>query len=220
MSPKTFKDTFESYSGPIAHKLEHYVEIYERCFHHLKTKPISLLEIGISRGGSLNIWREYFHPASVVVGIDINPACKIHDRPSSNIHARIGSQADTKFLDEIFNEFGNFDLVIDDGSHQMNHVITTFRHIFPKLSESSIYFIEDMCCSYWPRYGGGVQTPGTVIEFAKELIDLLNIQHWRTQKNIVWKEFVNECKSIQFYDSVIVFEKGNLGSNKPKLFGT
>jgi hypothetical protein len=211
---------FENYSGSIAHKCEHYIEIYERTFQHLRTRPINLLEIGISKGGSLNIWREYFHPDSAIVGIDINPECAVHNDPDSKIYARIGKQQDKRFLDELVSEFGFFDVVIDDGSHQMDHVISTFSHLFPKIQDSSIYLIEDMQCSYWPKFGGGLNAPGTVIEWAKKLVDLINIDYWRTEKQSELLELKNQIKSIQFFNAIIVFEKGAHVSTRARKYGS
>jgi 23S rRNA U2552 (ribose-2'-O)-methylase RlmE/FtsJ len=210
----------KNYLGPVAAKFDHYIEIYERTFQHLRNRPINLLEIGVFKGGSLNIWRQYFHPESTIVGIDINPRCAVHNDPDNKKFIRIGRQQDPEFLDALISEFGNFDIVVDDGSHQMDHVTKTFQHLFPKIADSSIYFIEDMQTSYWPRYGGGFQTSGTMIELAKELIDLLNISHWRSDEQVEAMHLQNQIKSIQFFEAVIVLEKGAFKSTRRRNYGS
>ena len=57
------------------HKWHHYIPLYDRYFSPYRNRPIRFLEIGVSRGGSLNLWRQYFGPAAVMFGIDINPDC-------------------------------------------------------------------------------------------------------------------------------------------------
>ena len=77
-----------------------------------------ILEIGVLRGASLRLWKSYFHHSNTsLIGVDIAPECARFDAPSDGIHVRIGSQADSEFLARVVDEFGPFDLIIDDGSH-------------------------------------------------------------------------------------------------------
>src|SRR5262245_37842628 len=45
------------YETPAVHKWRHYLPIYERLFEPLRRRPLRFLEIGVSRGGSLAMWR-------------------------------------------------------------------------------------------------------------------------------------------------------------------
>ena len=49
-----------------------------------------------------------------------------------------GSQVDTDFLQSLCNEIGNFDIIVDDGSHINEHVIKSFEFLFPKLKKGGI----------------------------------------------------------------------------------
>lgn len=53
-------------------KGEGYLRVYERFFYPLKNAKVNLLEVGVYKGGSLLLWRDYF-PNGNIVGIDINP---------------------------------------------------------------------------------------------------------------------------------------------------
>ena len=64
------------------HKWHHYFEIYERHFSRFRDRPIRMLEIGVFRGGSLRMWKQFFHPDSIIVGIDIDKA--IADKMAKN----------------------------------------------------------------------------------------------------------------------------------------
>ena len=47
-----------------------YVEyFYEEAFAPYRNRKVSVLEIGISGGYSLRLWREYFKKAKTIVGI-------------------------------------------------------------------------------------------------------------------------------------------------------
>jgi len=54
------------------HKWHHYFDIYSRYFERYRDRPITMLEIGVFRGGSLRMWKKYFHPDSTIVGIDVD----------------------------------------------------------------------------------------------------------------------------------------------------
>ena len=74
------------------HKWHHYFDIYTRHFERFRDRPIRMLEIGVFRGGSLRMWKEYFHQDSTIVGIDIDESCAAHEIAEQNVFVRIGSQ--------------------------------------------------------------------------------------------------------------------------------
>src|SRR5690242_9318124 len=82
--------------APNIHKFRHYLPVYASAIP--RDRPIRMLEIGVARGGSLQMWREYLHPESVIVGVDIDPGTKQFDDPDHNVHVRIGRQQDAVFL--------------------------------------------------------------------------------------------------------------------------
>ena len=49
------------------HKWHHYFAIYERFFAPFRGRPVQLLEIGVQRGGSMQMWRSYFGPSARIV---------------------------------------------------------------------------------------------------------------------------------------------------------
>jgi len=55
------------------HKWWHYFDIYEQHFARFREIAPRFLEIGVQRGGSLKLWRDYFGPEAHIVGIDIDP---------------------------------------------------------------------------------------------------------------------------------------------------
>ena len=86
----------------------------------------------------------------------------------------IGDQSDPGFLTRIGQTHGPFDLIVDDGGHQMHQQTTSFRHLWPRLNDRGLYIVEDTHTSYWPGFGGGLRQPTSFIEFAKDLIDRMH----------------------------------------------
>lgn len=200
----TLWSDFLTNSGRAIHKWTHYFPIYEAHIGDLVNKSVLFIEIGCGKGGSLQMWKRYLGPFATIVGIDIDPRCK--DFEEDQVHIRIGDQGDPHFLESILDEFGTPDVVLDDGSHVMTHVKTSFDVLYPHMSKNGVYIVEDLHTAYWEEYEGGVGREGTFIEKCKSLIDELNADHSRGV--IVPTGFSKNTVSMHFYDSVVVFRRG------------
>jgi len=211
-------DYFINNTGKKITKWTHYFPVYEKHFKALTERPINILEIGVLNGGSLRMWKDYFHPDSTLVGIDIDPRCKQHEDGDSDINVRIGDQSNSIFLQKLIDEFGEFDLVIDDGSHHVDHVHKTFEFLYPKIAKNGIYLIEDTHAGYWDSHGGSLKEPKSMINVSKNLIDKLNADH--TKGQVESDDFTKSTQCITFYDSMIVFERGDVGEKKPMETGS
>ena len=198
-------------------KWTHYFWVYDRHFAALRDKPIKMLEIGVLNGGSLEMWKKYFHPDSIIVGIDITPSCKDFEDKENNVHVRIGDQSDPEFLQSLVDEFGEFDLVLDDGSHHVDHVNKTFQSLYPKIAKDGVYFIEDTHAAYWSSHGGSIDHLDSINNVAKIMIDKLNAEHTKGQMQPDFFTYETKCMSV--YDSIIVFERGNVGAKRPEEYG-
>ncbi len=104
------------------------------------------------------MWQDYFCPGSTIVGIDINPECKQHK--AENIEIHIGSQNDPDFLKKTADLYGEFDILLDDGSHVNENGITTFDNLYDSVADNGVYPVEDMHTSYGPKWGGGLRKEG------------------------------------------------------------
>lgn len=199
------------------HKWHHYFDIYSRHFQQYRDRPIRMLEIGVFRGGSLRMWKEFFHPDSVIVGIDIDKSCKAHEIADKNVFVRIGSQADPNFLAEVNGEFGPFDIILDDGSHKTHHQIISFGALFRHaLKDGGCYMVEDVHTNYWIKH---IDSPETFIELSKQMIDMLHEpyidrketdfrhEHPDALKNLELSYLSANLGGISFYDSIVAFEK-------------
>jgi hypothetical protein len=187
-------------NGKIIYKWAHYFPIYEKHFEKFVNQSVIFWEIGVSKGGSLQMWKQYLGPFAKIVGIDIDPKCTEHEDTQRAVC--IGDQSDHAFLQSVIDEHGCPDVVLDDGSHVMEHVCASFDFLYDKVSKNGVYYVEDMHTAYWDGYGGGVKREGTFIELCKDLIDSLNSRHYGEPT-----AFADSTFSISFYDSVIVFEK-------------
>jgi hypothetical protein len=197
----------------------HYPKHYQRQLQSLRTKKLNILEIGIGgyedprKGGeSLRMWKAYF-PKSRIFGIDIYDK-SYHD--GYRIKTFKGSQADEDFLRTVAEQIGTIDIIIDDGSHYNDHVITTFRILFPLMSSDGIYIVEDLQTSYWDRvdgngqnYGGSrdLSASGTSMNFFKSLVDGLNYKEFTLAESRP-SYFDEHIISMHFYRNLVFIYKG------------
>lgn len=197
---------FKTNQGNIVTKWSHYFPIYERHLTAWRNKTLTFVEIGVLKGGSLQMWQRFFGPLATIVGIDIDPQCKGYEE--RGIHVRIGDQSDPQFLESIVAEFGSPDIVVDDASHVMKNTTKSFEVLYPKLSKNGIYIVEDMHTAYWPEFGGGIESADSFVNISKNFIDQLNADHTR---GALEPDFMTRHTfGISFYDSVIVIERGTV----------
>ncbi|WP_428375395.1 class I SAM-dependent methyltransferase [Lichenicoccus sp.] len=203
---------FLTHQGRTIHKWKHYFPAYERHFCRFVDRPVTFLEIGCGLGGSLQMWKRYLGPHAQIVGIDIRSVCAEYQE--DQIAVRIGDQSDPAFLSSIIDEFGHPDIVLDDGSHVMAHVLASFGYLYQRCASDGVYLVEDLHTAYWDEYGGGLGREGTFIELCKALIDELNAD-W-SRGALMPTEFTRSTQSMHFYDSMAVFERGRtLGKSAP-----
>lgn len=199
----------------------YYTPHYQKHFRPFKFRRINLLEIGVggydhfTGGNSLRMWKSYF-PFARIFSIDIHDKSHLEE---NRIKIYKGSQVDLGFLETVCNETGNFDLIVDDGSHINAHVIKSFEFLFPKLNRGGIYVIEDTQTSYWPEMGGSSKDfnlKGTIYHYFKTLIDSLNCEEFELpgyQKTYYDKHIV----SMHFYHNLIFIYKGDNNEPSNKL---
>lgn len=202
---KNLHEYFLNNNGNVIHKWIHYFDIYERYFRKYIDKSILMIEIGVDNGGSIEMWKKYFGKGSRIVGIDIKPDCKKFEDIENGIFVEIGDQSDVNFLNSVIEKHGQPDIVLDDGSHVMNHLIKTFNFLYYKMKCEGTYLVEDLHTCYWSEFEGGLKLPNTFIEFTKSKIDELNAFFSRGSQEVT--EFTKSTQSINIYDSIVVFEK-------------
>jgi demethylmacrocin O-methyltransferase len=187
----------------------YYTPHYAVHFRKFKYKKINLLEIGVgghddpNKGGnSLRMWKYYF-PFGRIFGIDIFDKSAIEEW---RIKTFKGSQIDEAFLQKTINTIGGVDIIVDDGSHINEHVVKSFKLLFPLLKDGGIYVIEDVQTAYWPDYGGG--GGDSSVSFFKSLTDGLNYREY-LMPDYEPSYFDRKITAMHFYHNLIFIKKGN-----------
>ena len=189
-----------------------YTPVYHRLFAPLRDRAVRLLEIGVggygspvSGGASLRMWADYF-PYGRVVGLDV-VAKRLDLGPRISLVQ--GAQSDLPALARLWEEHGPFDIVIDDGSHLVGDVLTSFRALFPRLEPGGFYAVEDVQTAFWPLYGGNPGGRGTILS---EIYDVMLAMHHREVSAIGKEPLITALgdltASVQMHRNLAVFERG------------
>jgi len=201
-----------NHRGNFVDKWEQYLGIYdcELAAFVSAGVPVSLLEIGVQNGGSLELWRDYLPKGSRIVGVDVNPDCaRLDGMEGVEVHVLDGT--DRGRIDEVLGD-DMFDIIIDDGSHRSADIVKTYQALSHRVRGGGKFFIEDLHASYRADYGGGFRAPGSAMEFLKGLVDGLNSDHFRDtafesrSELDQLRDFGRSVARMTFYDSVAVIE--------------
>jgi len=217
----TLREIFQIHEGKVSDKWSSYLDEYERLFCEFKQSSISLLEIGVQNGGSMEIWGKYFTNARSLTGCDINEKCRNLKFDDERITVIVGDANSDLIQSKIEGISEQFDIIIDDGSHKSGDIVKSFARYFPKLTKGGVFLAEDLHCSYWKDFEGGLFDPLSSMTFFKDLSDIVNHEHWgipearkvllETYRLGYGVEFAEqdlaEIKSIEFLNSICVVRK-------------
>jgi hypothetical protein len=214
---KILDEIAKKYGTDKSSDIHNYCVKYEKYIPFKREEYLKILEIGVLNGDSLKTWKEYFFN-SYIVGIDINPDCKKYEE--NKIFVEIGSQVDGEFLDKVSQNYGPFNMILDDGSHMNDHVVYSFKKLWSSLKSGGVYIIEDFGTAYWEDYGGGINNPNSSMYFFKKLVDDVNFKGvLNMNKNNVharredWcienadKDCITDIESINFLNGIIIITK-------------
>ena len=123
-------------------KSHNYAIFYEKYFKDLKNKELRVLEIGSHEGKALAAFY-YFFQNAFLVGANINPfQMKFHSKRMEEIYIDVSSKKILKNFSNYINK--NFDIIIDDASHNLRDILITLPIMFKKLNPGGYYVIEDV----------------------------------------------------------------------------
>lgn len=216
-------DIHDRHQGFVSDKWTNTLLHYDRIMPEFRDRDVRLLEIGVQNGGSLEVWASYFAHGRIFVGCDIDPACAFLKYADPRISIVCADASAALCRTKVMELSGTFDLIIDDGSHRSGHIIASFLQFLPILEPGGIYIAEDLHCSYWPEYEGGLDLATSALAFFRVLTDLINKEHWRGDPSVsarfevftkaynleIDPKMFEGIVSIEFANSLVVLRKGH-----------
>lgn len=231
MNPLLY-DIHQKHSTLVSDKWSSYLYEYQRILSPYQDQAVTILEIGVQNGGSLEIWSKFFPNARKIIGCDIDTNCSKLNFASPKIELVIGDITSETTSRKILTASENtIDIIIDDGSHISSDIISTFLNLFDAITPGGIYIAEDLHCSYWPEFEGGLSALTSSINFFKTLCDVVNFEHWGvtlSRESYLKTKFsvpdnceatLSSIHSIEFVNSMCIIKKSTAQGNSlgPRL---
>lgn len=212
---------YAQHTGRVSQRWSSYLDVFERTFGPIRDQQVRILEVGVQNGGSLELWAQYFAQAKVLVGSDIDRRCGDLTFDDPRIHVVVGDVTTDEAQRRVIALSDGFDVIIDDGSHRSADIIETFVSMYPLLAEGGVYVIEDLHCSYFASFGGGLFAQRSAMGFLRRLVDIVNRSHWGLDRDAsehlqpladrplsaAFLAALPTIASLEFYDSMCVIRR-------------
>lgn len=149
---KSYKKIHEGADRMFSHR-HNYAIWYSIFLEKFIKSDIILCEVGILTGVGLSIWCDIFENATSIIGYDIdigifeNNKSKLIElgafsKKSPEVYKFDQYEDNTEYIRKNTNE-KKISVVIDDGNHETNCILITFKSFLPLLSDDFVYIIED-----------------------------------------------------------------------------
>jgi hypothetical protein len=192
------KKLFESFKNSKYRSLKHtnYFEIYDQIFKNFINKKIVFVEVGVSNGGSLFMWRDYLGLEARIIGIDFNPTARKWEKYGFDIF--IGNQSDPEFWKSFYEKVGSIDILVDDGGHTNEQQIQTIDNSYKFINNGGVIVVEDVHASYLKEFGN--PSSYSFINFCFSIVNKINNRS--LGKNYI-NNYQNRIHKIDFYESLV-----------------
>ena len=148
----TLFDLCAKYSSDKCHQAHNFIEFYDRLLTPKRDSIQRFFEIGILNGASHLMWKDFF-PNAEIFGIDLKDYSE--KSMKDGIHTFVANQANRADLQAFIDKYGgDFDVILDDGGHAMDHQQVSLGFLFQFVKPGGYFIIEDVHTSlpeFYPR---------------------------------------------------------------------
>lgn len=149
-----------------------YTVIYDALFKPLRHKQVALFEFGLGStnpdipsnmgvngrpGASLFGWDRFFtHPDALLWGADIDADIRLDSPSKPRVKSFVTDQREASMVRGMWEQLpsppSRWDIIIDDGLHELHANKTTIENSFDELKPGGMYVIEDVMRDAIPEY--------------------------------------------------------------------
>jgi hypothetical protein len=206
--------------GTIKNSCHGFTKIYDPVLNHLRQESILILEIGVSGGGSLKMWEEYFPKANIIALDIIDETHLSNDRTFVFQLDQSDENQLQNFVDQCVINNYEFDFIIDDGSHHMKDQQITLAYLFPLLKSKGLYIIEDLHTSLlpngYPLYGKPIEIFENKQNTTLSYLSQGNVSvYLNNEQNKYLNDTIDTINIHTIFNSVIDTWHESLGVGKP-----
>jgi len=182
-----------------------YCPWYEK---HLPEKVNNFLEIGVWKGASIKMFKEWYNNEGRFYAMDVfgGEVISQTELGAIGVNSYMGSQSDGAFLKGVKEKF---DVLVEDGSHHSDEQVITFKIMFQNnIADGGMYVLEDAFCAkdpYWWR--------GVVKKFEDTALAIFKkyLEGGTLECDFITHEESNQLmamiESVDIYNDAIIFIK-------------
>ena len=124
-----------------------YLPLYQKLLISKKETAKNVLEVGIYRGGSIKLWRDFFTNANVY-GLDIMNINNVWEGIKNNekiiLHTSTDAYNNDFFITHFLNKNIKCDFMLDDGPHTLESMKQFIKLYSQIMTDDGILIIEDV----------------------------------------------------------------------------
>jgi glycosyltransferase involved in cell wall biosynthesis len=204
-----------------------YTPVYHKFLSNINVK--NFLEIGIGNiplmsplvgntyrpGASLRMWRDYF-PEATIYGCDIDSTVLFEEERIKTFWV---DQSSEEILQKNVPD-KQYDIILDDGSHILEHMMTSFKSLWTRVVPGGLYIIEDVSEHMFPileslapdnvhhTHHGKTNGDGIII-FRKPEQKILWVTSFRDIKRETWPVGIRTIEEyFEYFEHLVEGMKG------------
>lgn len=228
---------YGSDKGSPNRKSHTYTTFYHHIFKNIRYEKIRLFEMGIGTldinfknhmneecksGGSLRGWAEYF-PNANIYGADIDKNVLFEELRIKTYYC---DQTNSEIIQQMWQNVDlqeNFDIIIDDGYHNLDANLCLFNNSIYKLNKNGFYIIEDVTKKNMNNYDKLTNAiKQNFPNMTVKLIKIYSVGNWNdSQIIVIYNGLINEKNTTNIinnkFDNLINWIKSNGGFISDKL---
>ena len=188
-------------------RTHNYLNKYEFFLSRFKNDTFTLLELGVFKGASIRMWRDYF-PNAHIVGVDYDHSCA--DMGSERIEVVIADLSQNETLEGL--KKYNPTVILDDASHIWSHQIKSLCTLFEVLPHGGVFIMEDLETSFsMYRYQNYDDAPISCFQFLCGIAEVVTSGEYldTETRDRAFSLFKAEIEEIAIHTELICFLKGS-----------
>ena len=152
-----------------------YLPLYQKLLRKKRKTAKNVLEVGISRGGSIKLWHDFFTNAKIY-GLDTINSYEVWNAIKNKDRIILHTYTDAYNIEIFTSNFLNknikFDFMLDDGPHTLESMIQFIKLYSQIMTPDGILIIEDVQSWDWISI-----LISEVPENLKEFIKVYDLRH-------------------------------------------
>lgn len=159
----------------MTHRKSRVLDASERLFAEYRDRPVAILAIGLEQADSLETWKALFPNATILDGCVAAGQGVGPERAETLISALTGDGVSQSVGPRHLARRPIYDIIVDAGHDHVRNAVQTFATYFPLLRDGGLYIADDIHCSPWMKFGGGLFNPFSARAFFRRLADVVSM---------------------------------------------